>query len=81
MEDGRELISSGSLFRMDVTLAPGKQCVVALKERIFLVMLSPTIKVVGKRKGVKQLSNRLAGVKNLIASVEHCVIAYCQMSQ
>ena len=51
MEDGRELISSGSLSRMDVTLAPGKQRVVALKKRIFLVMLSPTIKVVGETRG------------------------------
>ena len=36
---------------MDVTLAPGKQRVVALKKRIFLVMLSPTIKVVGETRG------------------------------
>lgn len=36
---------------MTGTVAPGKQCVIALKKRIFLVIESPIISVVGGKRG------------------------------
>ena len=41
----------GSSPRMSLTVAPGKQRVVALKKRTFLKMLSPTSSVVGLKRG------------------------------
>ncbi len=51
MEDGRERNSAGSLFNMSRTVEQGKQCVAALKKRTFLIIESPTIKVVGEKSG------------------------------
>lgn len=36
---------------MTGTMAPGKQCVTALKKQICRVMASPTINVVGEKRG------------------------------
>lgn len=46
MEVGREGSNSKSLSKMTGTVAPGKQRVMALKKRMFLVMESPMINVV-----------------------------------
>ena len=51
VEDGSERSSPGSLSRMSGTVAPGKQCVVALKNLMSLIMESPTINVVGEKRG------------------------------
>ena len=51
MEDGSESNNSGSLLIIAGTVAPGKQRVDALKKRISLVMESPTISVVGEKRG------------------------------
>lgn len=51
IEDGSERSRPGSLSRMTGTVAPGKQCVVELKKRMFLVMESPTIRVVRRKRG------------------------------
>ena len=51
MEIGSDGIRALTLARMSTTLAPGKQCVTALKNRIPLVMESPMITVVGGKSG------------------------------
>lgn len=51
MEWGKVWSSPGSLFIRSVTVAPGKQCVDALKKRMYLVMESPTIAVDGGNSG------------------------------
>ncbi|KAF3837639.1 hypothetical protein F7725_009407 [Dissostichus mawsoni] len=50
-EDGSECSSPGSFSRMTGTVAPGRQRVAALKNRMFLVMESPIINVVGAKRG------------------------------
>lgn len=51
MEDKSERSSPGSLSKMTGSVAPGKQRVVILKKRMCLIMESPTIKVVGVKRG------------------------------
>ena len=51
MEDGRDCSSPGSFSRISRTVAPGRQQVVALKKRIFRVIESPMIRVVGGKSG------------------------------
>ena len=51
IEAGSDCSREGSLSRMSGTVAPGKQCVAALKKRVFLIMESPTISVVGGNRG------------------------------
>lgn len=43
------------------TVAPGKQCVIALKKRIFLVIESPIISVVGGKRGRSKCGDELPG--------------------
>ena len=50
-DGGRDRMIPGSSPRMSLTVAPGKQRVVALKKRTFLKMLSPTSSVVGLKRG------------------------------
>ena len=51
VEDGSECSRPGSLSRMTRIVAPGRQCVVELKKRMFLVMESLTISIVGRKRG------------------------------
>lgn len=51
MEVGRVFNREGSRVKMSRTFAPGKHRVTALKKRMFLIMESPTIKVVGGKSG------------------------------
>ena len=51
IEVGSDGIRSTALARMSATLAPGKQCVTALKNRISRVVESPIIIVVGGKSG------------------------------
>lgn len=51
MEGGSERSSSGSFSSNTTTVAPGKHRVSALKNRVCLMMESPTIKVVGAKRG------------------------------
>lgn len=44
------------------TVAPRKQCVTALKKRMFLVMESPTIRVVGGKRGRGDADSGLTGL-------------------
>ena len=50
-EEGREGSRWRSLSRMTGTVAPGKQCVMALKNLMYLVIESPMISVVAGRRG------------------------------
>ena len=50
-DDGSECSSPGSLSRITGTVAPGRQRVAALKNRMFLIMESPIMNVVGANRG------------------------------
>ncbi|XP_058469240.1 zinc finger protein 177-like [Solea solea] len=43
--------AAGSLLRISGTVAPGKPCVAALKNRVFRIMESPIMSVVGENSG------------------------------
>lgn len=51
MGDGSDWSSPGSLSRITRSVAPGKQWVATLKKRVFLIMESSTIRVVGSGWG------------------------------
>lgn len=50
-EAGSETSNSGRFLRRFGTVEPGKQCVTALTKRMFLMMESPIIAVVGGKSG------------------------------
>ena len=67
---GSDAISPGSLAMMSGVVAPGKQCVTALMKRMFLMMESPIIRVVGGisgRRGVPGLGD--LGERRVVAPV------------
>ena len=51
MDEGSDCSSLGCFPKITGTVAPGRQQVVALKKRIFLVIESPIIRVVGEKSG------------------------------
>ena len=51
MDDGIDGSKLWSFFKMSITVAPGKQCVVALKKRTFLTKESPIISDEGEKRG------------------------------
>ena len=51
MDEGSDCSSPVSFPSITGTMAPGKQQVVVLKKRIFLVMESPVTSVVGEKSG------------------------------
>ena len=51
MDDGSDGREPRSFSKMSVTVAPGKQSVVALKKRTFLINESPIIRDEGEKRG------------------------------